>query len=59
MVKYNYRCLVCGIEFEVEKHYTDKKQEKCPECKSKQVRKIIGVPSITFVGDGFTLSNSE
>ena len=59
MVKYDYRCLVCGTEFEVEKHYGDKKQERCIKCKSKQVRKIISVPSITFVGDGFTLSNSE
>lgn len=59
MIKYDYRCLVCATKFEVEKHYNDKKQEKCPKCNSKQVRKIIGVPSIAFVGDGFTLSNSE
>lgn len=59
MPKYSYRCNSCGNEFEVEKHYNDNSKQKCPKCNSDKTRKIIGIPSISFKGDGFTLSKSE
>lgn len=59
MIKYDYRCLACATKFEVEKHYNDKSEPKCPHCRSKMVKKIISVPNIAFVGEDFTLSNSE
>ena len=59
MPKYSYRCIACGKEFEVERHYNDNSKQKCPKCKSNKTRKIIGVPFIQFHGSGFTLSKSE
>lgn len=60
MIRYDYICRDCKSEFEIQrKSYKDKKKAKCPNCNSSKVRKIIGVPSIQFIGEGFTLNKSE
>ena len=60
---YNYICNACSAEFEKEIPYGDMSfiftQVRCPECRSRKVRKKISKPAIIFKGDGFTLSNKE
>jgi putative FmdB family regulatory protein len=58
MPKYQMRCLNCGHNYETEKSYTDTSIDKCPECKSKQVQRIISAaPLVRFIGNGFTKTN--
>jgi putative FmdB family regulatory protein len=56
---YIYGCLECKDSFEEYKSYTSKKKTKCPKCKSKNVKKKIGVYTIIYRGDGFTKQVSE
>lgn len=57
MIKYDYRCNNCEKKFTVETSYADSdKKPKCPECRSKDVRKVIQISSVHFKGSGFTKS---
>ena len=60
MIRYDYRCEECCKVFEVQKEsYTDKKKEKCPNCKSLKVRKIIGSIPVIYKDNDFTLSKTK
>lgn len=60
MPKYDYVCDKCGKSFEIELSYNNDQKVRCPNCKSKKVRKKITViPFVKYVGDGFTLSRKK
>ncbi len=54
MPTYQYECEGCGHEMEVFQSITDKKLQKCPECKKPKLRRLIGAGAgIIFKGSGF------
>ncbi|MDP8244587.1 MAG: zinc ribbon domain-containing protein [Candidatus Hinthialibacter antarcticus] len=54
MPTYDYVCDKCNHEFELFQSMKDDPLDKCPECKSKKVRRLIGGGAgIIFKGSGF------
>lgn len=54
MPTYEYECEKCGYKFEIFQKMTEPPVDTCPECKSKSVKRIIGVGGgIIFKGPGF------
>jgi putative FmdB family regulatory protein len=58
---YDFRCDVCGKEFELFIEYDKiKNNVKCPKCKSKTVKKIIkSAFPILFSGSGFYSTDNK
>jgi putative FmdB family regulatory protein len=55
MPKYDYYCVDCKKNVEIEKSYTDTSPFKCPSCKGKRlVRKITTPNTVLYKGDGWT-----
>lgn len=53
MPTYDYKCLVCGYDFEVFQKMTDDPLNECPEC-SGEVKRLIGAGlGPIFKGTGF------
>ncbi len=52
MPKYEYACKSCGEHLEVTQSFTDEPLTECPACGGR-LRKVFGVPVITFKGSGF------
>ena len=50
---YGYKCNNCGNKFEVLVNTYDNIEQKCPKCNSQKTIKLMGSPSIIFVGDGW------
>lgn len=50
---YEYACGACGNEFEAEQRITEKPLETCPECQSRQVKRLISQTSFVLRGGGW------
>lgn len=54
MPTYDYECDACGHKFEEMQSMTEEPLKKCPECKKKKLRRLIGTgAAIIFKGSGF------
>jgi putative FmdB family regulatory protein len=54
MPTYDYVCDACQHKFELFQSIKDDPIQKCPECKKKKVRRLIGAGAgIIFKGSGF------
>lgn len=54
MPTYDYRCDACGHEFELFQSITAEPEKKCPECKKRKLRRLIGPgAAVIFKGSGF------
>ena len=54
MPTYDYECDACRHKFEHFQSITDAKLVKCPKCKKKKLRRLIGAgAAIVFKGTGF------
>jgi putative FmdB family regulatory protein len=54
MPTYDYVCDACGHRFEQFQSIKDDALTKCPECKKKKLRRLIGPgAAIVFKGSGF------
>jgi putative FmdB family regulatory protein len=54
MPTYEYVCDACGHEFEQFQNITDPVRRKCPECKKRKLRRLIGGgAAVLFKGSGF------
>ncbi|MEQ8770609.1 MAG: zinc ribbon domain-containing protein [Phycisphaerales bacterium] len=54
MPTYDYRCNACGHEFELFQKMSDPIKRTCPECKKKQLERLIGTgAAVLFKGSGF------
>jgi putative FmdB family regulatory protein len=50
---YEYACDKCGHEFEVEQRITEDPLKTCPECRSRQVKRLISQTSFVLKGGGW------
>lgn len=54
MPTYDYECAACGHTFEEFQLMTEEPLKKCPQCKKKKLRRLIGTgAAILFKGSGF------
>ncbi len=54
MPTYDYQCDACGHTFELFQGINDPVETKCPACKKKKLRRLIGTgAAIVFKGSGF------
>ena len=54
MPTYDYQCDACGHKFELYQSISAEPEKKCPECKKKKLRRLIGTGgAIVFKGSGF------
>ncbi len=53
MPTYEYLCKACGHEFERVQRITDDKVKTCPECKKRQVERLISQTSFVLKGGGW------
>lgn len=54
MPTYDYECDACGHSFELFQSITADPETKCPECKKKKLRRLIGTgAAVMFKGSGF------
>ena len=50
---YEYACGACGNEFEAEQRITEEPLKACPECQSRQVKRLISQTSFVLKGGGW------
>ena len=54
MPTYEYECAACPSRFEVFQSITEDPLKRCPDCKSRRVKRLIGAGAgIIFKGSGF------
>lgn len=54
MPTYDYECDACGHKLEVFQSITAEPLTKCPECKKKKLRRLLGTgAALMFKGSGF------
>ena len=53
MPTYDYQCQKCGFEFEREQRITEDPIKTCPECKSRQAKRLLSAPSFILKGGGW------
>ena len=54
MPTYEYRCRLCGHEFELFQSITASAKRKCPECEKNGLERLIsGGGAVLFKGNGF------
>ena len=54
MPTYDYVCEACGHAFEQFQSISEPELEKCPECKKKKLRRLMGTgAALMFKGSGF------
>lgn len=50
---YTYRCENCGVQFERQQHFDEKRLLRCPECGVEALRKVYLPVGVVFKGSGF------
>jgi putative FmdB family regulatory protein len=54
MPTYDYECDACDHKFELYQSITAEPEKKCPQCKKKKLRRLIGTGgAVVFKGSGF------
>jgi putative FmdB family regulatory protein len=54
MPTYDYECDACGHKLEIFQSITAEPLNKCPECKKKKLRRLLGTgAALMFKGSGF------
>jgi len=53
MPLYEYRCDVCGHEFEALQKISDEPLVHCPACEQAQLRKLVSASGFRLKGDGW------
>ena len=54
MPTYDYECDACQHKFEEYQNFSDEMLKKCPKCKKKKLRRLIGTgAAVVFKGSGF------
>jgi putative FmdB family regulatory protein len=53
MPTYDYQCGKCGFEFEREQRITEDAIRTCPECKSRQAKRLLSAPNFILKGGGW------
>jgi len=60
MPTYDYECRSCGYRFETFQNMSDQPLTDCPECRTDQLRRLIGGGSgVIFRGSGFYVNDSR
>lgn len=59
MPRYDYQCGKCENIFEITRSISDSSDVLCSKCKSKDTKKLISIPAITFKGGGFYKTDSS
>lgn len=54
---YEYKCDDCGSKFEVLKRISENRNEKCPECNSKKVKRLISTGGFILKGSGWYVTD--
>lgn len=57
MPTYEYRCPVCGNEFEQFQRMSDPPAAECPTCSTPAERKLSGGAGLLFKGSGFYITD--
>lgn len=52
MPRYDYKCIVCGKEFEVTQSFSDPSVEYCVDCGG-GIKKLYSSPALVFKGSGW------
>ena len=53
MPTYDYQCQKCGHEFERVQRITEDPIKTCPECKSRQAKRLLSAPNFILKGGGW------
>ena len=53
MPTYDYQCQKCGFEFEREQRITEDPIKTCPECRSRQAKRLLSAPGFILKGGGW------
>ncbi len=53
MPTYEYQCQKCGFEFERVQRIIEDPIKTCPECKSRQAKRLLSAPSFILKGGGW------
>jgi putative FmdB family regulatory protein len=56
---YDYACQSCDHRFELVQSFSDESITICPVCDNETIKKVFGVPSISFKGSGFYKTDSR
>lgn len=61
MATYEFQCKKCEHKFSLDLSFKEyeKLERKCPQCESKEVKRIYSSPIIQFVGSGFYINDSK
>ena len=59
MPTYVYACKSCEHQFEIFQSFSDKAKRTCPECKKRQLRKVLFPARVGFKGSGFYVTDSK
>ena len=57
MPTYEYRCAVCGHDFEKFQRMSDEPRAECPECGGESSRKMSTGAGLLFKGSGFYITD--
>ena len=58
MPTYQYACMDCAEDFEVQQSFTDASLTECPACEGR-LRKVFNAVGIVFKGSGFYRTDSR
>ena len=53
MPTYDYQCGKCGFEFERVQRITEDAIKTCPECRSRQAKRLLSAPNFILKGGGW------
>ena len=57
MPLYEYECPACEEHFELMRSHQDPPVRRCPNCKSRRVRKLMSAPAFQFKGSGWYVTD--